>query len=192
ILIRGQNTLSGSTAPLIAVDGIIFRGRISDINPSDIKSVDVLKDASSKVIYGAQAANGIVMITTYTGKSVRKPTISYSGSYSVQNPTVDVRMLNREETLKKVRDIEYKNAYVGPDYQEINPNWNFTMSELRSLQVEGIDKNSDFDWWKALTNPASISDHQLSISGNSESTNYYLSGGLTNQKGYLLNDNFKR
>src|SRR5690606_32027747 len=60
ILIRGQNTLSGSTAPLIVVDGIIFRGRISDINPSDIKSVDVLKDASSKAIYGAQAANGIV------------------------------------------------------------------------------------------------------------------------------------
>ncbi|MCE6989828.1 TonB-dependent receptor [Dyadobacter sp. CY323] len=192
IMIRGQNTLSGSTSPLIVVDGIIFRGRLSDLNPADIKSVDVLKDASSKAIYGAQAANGVIIITTNSGKSAKKPVISYSGSYSIQNPSVNARLLDREETLQKVKAIDYKNAYLAPDYVNPNPNWNFSLSELRPMQIEGIEKQNNFDWWDALTNAAYINDHQLSIAGSTESTSYYLSGGLTDQRGYLLNDKYKR
>lgn len=84
IEIRGRSTLSGNTSPLIVVDGIIFRGRVGDLNPADIASIDVLKDASSKAIYGAQAANGVLLITTKSGTSDTKPVISYSGSISTQ------------------------------------------------------------------------------------------------------------
>lgn len=68
ISIRGRNSISGSTEPLVVLDGVIYRGNIVDINPSDIESIDVLKDASSTAIYGSQAANGVLMITTKTAK----------------------------------------------------------------------------------------------------------------------------
>jgi TonB-linked SusC/RagA family outer membrane protein len=193
IAIRGQNTLGGSTSPLIVVDGIIFRGRISDLNPADIKSVDVLKDASSKAIYGAQAANGVMLITTKGGGSAsKKPTVNYSGSYSSQTPTVKARLLNREETLQKVRNIEYLDSYLAPDYTSPNPDWNYNLSELRPLQLEGIENGTDYDWWGGLTSPGYIKDHLIGISGRMESTNYYISGGLTDQEGFIKNDKFKR
>ncbi|MCC5613016.1 carboxypeptidase-like regulatory domain-containing protein, partial [Nostoc sp. CHAB 5834] len=72
INIRGTSTLNGNTAPLIIVDGLIFNGRLSDINPADVASVDVLKDPSSKAVYGSQAANGVVLVTTKTGRAATK------------------------------------------------------------------------------------------------------------------------
>ena len=70
--VRGQTTINGSTSPLIILDGIIYGGRISDINPSDIESIDILKDASSKAVYGAKAANGVLMITRSEERRVGK------------------------------------------------------------------------------------------------------------------------
>ncbi|MFW6327707.1 MAG: SusC/RagA family TonB-linked outer membrane protein [Bacteroidota bacterium] len=192
IQIRGQSTLSGNTSPLIVVDGIIFRGRIADINPADIQSVDILKDASSKAIYGAQAANGVLLVTTKSGKTERKPTISYSGSVSSQTPTVKTRLLNREEFLQKVKDIEYRNAYIGPNYAQPNPDWDYNQSELLPLLREGIENDTDYDWWDALTSPGYIMDHVLSVSGGSESTTYYVSGGYTEQEGFVMNDDYNR
>ena len=81
VSIRGRNSISGSTEPLVVLDGVIYRGNISDINPSDIESIDVLKDASSTAIYGSQAANGVLMITTKTAKTVSKPIFEYSGTF---------------------------------------------------------------------------------------------------------------
>jgi TonB-dependent SusC/RagA subfamily outer membrane receptor len=104
--------LNGNTSPLIIVDGLIFSGRLSDLNPADIARVDVLKDPSSKAIYGSQAANGVVLISTKMGRVAQKATITYSGNYAVSNPTVNARLLNRDEFLEKVRNIEYKNAYT--------------------------------------------------------------------------------
>ena len=69
--VRGQTTINGSTSPLIILDGIIYGGRISDINPSDIESIDILKDASSKAVYGAKAANGVLMITSKKVKELK-------------------------------------------------------------------------------------------------------------------------
>ncbi len=192
ISIRGQTTLSGSTSPLIVVDGIIFRGRIGDLNPADIASVDVLKDASSKAIYGAQASNGVILITTKSGTADTKPVITYSGSMTTQSPTVNAKLLNREEFLEKVRDIEYRKSYLAPDYTQPNPDWDYTISELRSAHIDGLNRGTNFDWWDALTNNAFISDHLVSIAGRSGVTNYYLSGGHTNQRGFVKNDNYKR
>lgn len=192
IEIRGRSTLSGNTSPLIVVDGIIFRGRVGDLNPADIASIDVLKDASSKAIYGAQAANGVLLITTKSGTSDTKPVISYSGSISTQKPTVNTRLLNREEFLEKVRDIEYKKAFLAPDYTQPNPDWDFPVSELRPAHIIGINQGNNFDWWDALTTNAYVSDHLVSISGRSGVTSYYVSGGHTQQRGIILNDKYKR
>jgi TonB-dependent SusC/RagA subfamily outer membrane receptor len=151
IQIRGQTSIDGNQDPLIVLDGIIYRGRIGDINPADIKSVDILKDASSQAIYGAQAGNGVILITTKGGKSGRKPTINYSGSFSTQTPSNDARLLNREEVLQKVRDVMYRDSYLAPDYTEPNPAWDFSQSELLPALLTGIDNGNDYDWWGALT-----------------------------------------
>ena len=80
MLIRGKGSIAASTAPLLVLDGVIFSGQMTDINPNDIERVDVLKDASSTAVYGAQAANGVVLITTKKGGG-DKPTISFNGSW---------------------------------------------------------------------------------------------------------------
>ena len=86
ITVRGQNTFdSGNTAPLLVVDGIIYKGNLVDLNPADIKSIDVLKDASSASIYGSRSANGVILITTMSGSNEpSKPVITYTASYSIQ------------------------------------------------------------------------------------------------------------
>lgn len=193
INIRGTSTLSGSTSPLIIVDGMIFNGRLSDINPSDVASVDVLKDPSSKAIYGSQAANGVILITTKSGKVGQTPSITYTGSYAVSTPTINARMLDRDAFLEKVRDIEYLTAFTAESgYTQPNPSWDYSNSELWPVQLNGISRQTNFDWWGQLTQPALITNHSLDVSGGSDKTSYFLSGGYTNEKGYIKNDDYKR
>jgi TonB-linked outer membrane protein, SusC/RagA family len=193
IQIRGVSTLSGSTSPLIVVDGIIFNGTFADINPSDVSNVEVLKDPSSKAIYGSQAANGVILITTKTGKKGEKPTITYSGSFTSSTPTVNARLLNRDEFLQKVRDLEWRNSYTAESgYTLPNPDWNYNLSQLNSTQRLGIENGYDFDWWDAATQTARLTDHVLGVSGGSEKTSFYLSGGYTGQNGFIKNDDYSR
>lgn len=192
IQIRGRNTINGNRSVLIILDGIIYNGRLGDINPADIESVNILKDASSKSIYGAQAANGVILITTKSRTQNTKPTITYSTYAATQSPTSNMRLRNGEEKKQIIRDIYYQNAYLGPDYTEQNPNWTFNQTELVPENMRGIEEGTDFDWWDALTNPGFLTDHALTINGSTEKTSYYLSGGFTKQKGFLLNDNYNR
>ena len=193
INIRGTSTLNGNTAPLIVVDGLIYNGRLSDINPSDVERVDVLKDPSSKAIYGSQAANGVVLISTKTGRVAQKPTITYSGNYAVLTPTVSARLLNREEFLDKVRNIEYKNSYTqASGYKDRNPAWTFANSDFLPPNVAGEKTTNDFDWFNALTQPSLVNSHSLGISGGSDKTTYFMSGGYTNEQGFITNDDYKR
>jgi TonB-dependent starch-binding outer membrane protein SusC len=193
ITIRGKSTLSGNESPLIVVDNIIYSGRLSDINPTDVASVQVLKDASSKAIYGAQAANGVILITTKTGKAGKKPSFTYSGSYAMSSPTVKARLLNREQYLQKVRDIEWRNSYTKEsNYTEPNPAWTFANTDMNTPLDEGLQTDTDFDWYEAITQPAYISNHTIGASGGSEKTTFYLSAGYTDQKGMIKNDNYNR
>ena len=193
IKIRGTNTLGGNQSPLIIVDGIIYSGRIGDLNPNDVKSIEVLKDPSSKAIYGSQAANGVVLITTRVGGVSIKPRFNYSGSISLQEPTISARLLNREENLEKIKGVYYTRAYLAPDYTTPNPDFNWaTHTELVPNILQGIEQGTDFDWYDALTSTASIQDHLLSVNGGTEKTTYYLSGGLSKHDGYVINDQYKR
>ncbi len=193
IQIRGVSTLNGNTSPLIIVDGLIFNGRFSDINPADVASVDVLKDPSSKAIYGSQAANGVILVTTKSGRTNQKPTITYSGSYATSTPTIDTKLLDREGYLQKVRDINYSNAYTKESgYTQLNPAWDFSNSDMNPQLLAGIPAGNDYDWYGNLTQPALITNHSLGVSGGSEKTTYFLSAGYTGEKGFVLNDDYKR
>lgn len=192
ISIRGQNTLSGNQNVLIILDGIQYTGSLSSINPDDIASIDVLKDASSTAVYGAQAANGVLLITTRKGRAGTKPRIAFSSSYSTQRPTVDMRPMNREEYLKNIADAWYTEAYLAPDYTQPNPNFNVANRVDATMKVNGQILPNDFNWYDAATKTGQIYENNLSISGGNDRTTYLISGGLVDQKGFVINDIFKR
>ncbi|MDD4536289.1 MAG: TonB-dependent receptor [Petrimonas sp.] len=190
--IRGQNTLGGSTSPLIVLDGMIYRGNIGDINPSDVESVDILKDASSKAVYGAQAANGVILISTKSGKQ-QKPSFNIATYYSHQTPSNTLRPLNREEYLQAGKDYSWKKAYLPPDYINENPEFVLTdnVAWLENV-TDGYNKGIYYDWLGNCTSPGFISNTDLSVTGGGKDFSYMMSFNYSNQKGWVMNDSFNR
>ncbi|MCU7550084.1 TonB-dependent receptor [Chitinophagaceae bacterium LB-8] len=194
IAIRGQVSLSGNQNVLIILDGIQYSGSLSSINPDDIASIDVLKDPSSTAVYGAQAANGVILITSRRGRVNQKPRISFSTSYGTQKPTVgDLKPKNREEYLAGLTEAFYERSYLAPDFTQPNPNFNVaTVVDASMKDANGNILPNDYDWWGEGTKTGTIWDNTLSISGGGDKVSYLLSGGLLDQKGYIINDIFKR
>lgn len=192
ISIRGTTSLGGNNSVLIVLDGVIYTGSLNDINPDDIASVDVLKDASSAAVYGAQGANGVLLITSKKGKKNRSPQISLRTSFTAQSPTVKTRPLRRDGYLKKVRDLYWDQAYLAPNYTEQNPNFIIEDFVDPALVNNGQILDADYDWWDAATKTGSISEYNASVSGGGESVSYLLSAGHVKQDGYIINDFNKR
>ena len=195
ISIRGENTISGNSSVLVVLDGIIYTSSLSSINPNDIESIDVLKDASATAVYGAQAANGVLLITTKKGKE-GKTRINFSSSYTFSNPTKNLHPMNRSEYLQFTKDFWYDKAYMGPDYTTPNPDFNVAdylpdTPMLDSSQPDGISA-TDYDWWGAGTQTGHIFENRLSASGGNGKMAYLLSYENTNQSGFIKNDDFKR
>jgi TonB-linked SusC/RagA family outer membrane protein len=192
--IRGQNTFNDkNTGPLIVVDGIIYKGGMNDLNPADIKSVDILKDASSASIYGSRAANGVILITTLSGEAkAGKPVITYSTSYSTQDPVNILKPLNREQWLTRVKDAVWDKAYLAPDYTNPNPDFNIESEWVANEIKQGYVNGTDFNWLDAATQTGHSKNDFLSISGKNQGSTYYISLGITDQLGYIMNDKFKR
>ena len=191
--VRGQTTINGNKDLLIVLDGVIYNGRIGDINPSDVTSIDILKDASSKAVYGAKAANGVLMISTKSGRRGAAPRISYSSNWSFSNPTKNFRPLNREEWLRKVRDVEYEKAYTqSSGYTEINPAWEFSSSSLNISQMNGVDDGIEYDWWGNAKQTGHVYTNTINVDGGNEQVSYFLSGSFTDQAGIIKNDKYKR
>lgn len=193
INIRGRVTISGSQATVIIVDGIQYSSSLSSINPDDIASIDILKDASATAVYGAQGANGVILITTKKGKFNQKPRISFSTSYTSQKPSVGDDLLpnNRQQYLDGVRDAFWQESYIGPDYQSLNPAFD-VRTKLDPTARPGYDNGRDFNWYEEATNRGAIVENNVSISGGGDRVTYLLSGGFVNQKGWIINDKFNR
>lgn len=195
ISIRGENTISGNSNVLIVLDGIIYNSSLSSINPNDIASVDVLKDASATAVYGAQAANGVLLITTKRGKT-GKTKVNFSSSYTFSNPTKNLRPMNREEYLDYTRQFWYDKAFIGPDYTTPNPDFNIAdylpdTPMLDSSQPDGISA-LDYDWWGEGTHTGHIWENRVSASGGNDKMAYLLSYENTDQSGFIVGDIFKR
>lgn len=185
--IRGTNTLGGNKDVLVILDGIIYTSSLSSINPDDIESIDILKDASSTAVYGAQAANGVVMITTKKGVE-GKPKISFSSSYTFSNPTHNYRPMNREEYLDNVRDFYYTEAFLGPDYTTPNPDFDLA-SKLPDAPLRDENGNIspyNYNWWNEGTQSGHLFENRFNISGGSKSINYMLSYSNTDQRGFIV------
>ena len=192
INIRGSNTITGNQNVLIILDGVQYTGSLTSINPDDIASIDVLKDASATAVYGAQAANGVLLITSRKGAAGRTR-ISFSSQYATQSPNIDIRPMGRDEYLEKVRNLYYEDAYLAPTFTQPNPAFDLVSKADPSMKdAQGNLLPNDFSWYDEGSQTGYVLDNQISLSGGTERINYLLSGSLTQNIGFIINDKFKR
>lgn len=175
--IRGQNSISGSNTPLIVLDGVIFMGSLSDINPSDIATIDVLKDATSAAAYGSRSANGVIAITTKKGRT-GKPVITFNTSTGLQ------RWQNKPVMLKGEDWINMVNARN--QYTEGSTNW------LKTGELANREAGKETVWLDEVSRTGAMQNYQAAISGATENINYYLSSSYDNNKGIVVGDRFDR
>lgn len=174
IIIRGGNSLKGDNAPLVVIDGVLG-GDLSLIDPNDIASIEVLKDASSTSIYGSRGANGVIMVTTKRGQA-GKPRVTYSGYVSMQQVSKTMDMLSGPEMYSMLKEM----ATEYPTTSFKIPSW--------------IDPNSlnDTNWQNEVFRTAPVTSHSISVSGGSETTKYSLSGNYLMHQGIIKNSDFNR
>lgn len=183
IRIRGTNSLNATSQPIFVIDGVIIDSSagdngnsnpLADINPSDIVSMDILKDASATAIYGSRASNGVIMITTKRGKA-GDATVSYDGYVGWQTMPKTLDVMNLQEYAQHYNDIaaaqikSASNTYVRPD-----------------LLAGGTD------WQDELFRHALMTSHNVSVTGGSDKITYALSAGYLDQDGIAIGSGYKR
>jgi TonB-linked SusC/RagA family outer membrane protein len=177
IRIRGINSLSGSVNPLIVLDGIIYAGgSLADINPNDIESIDILKDASSTAIYGSLAANGVIEITTKKGK-LGKPKFTVNTYLGTSDYAFLPDFLTAEEYLAARKDAEIADGGSVP----------FQPSEIANIAA-----NRTIKPFEEIKQRAPMSNYEMSVAGKTDRLNYFFSGAYTAAKSPVRGDNFGR
>ena len=170
--IRGTNSINSGTAPLYILDGVaISASDFNTINPADIESMSVLKDASSTSIYGARAANGVIVITTKRGRNMDRPSINYRmqmGISSIAHGNWD--LMDTQERIQYEKEV---GMTAGQNYDFLS--------------------KTDVNWMEVVFNDrAMLQSHELAVSGATDKTNYYFSGGYYDQEGIAPGSNFRR
>ncbi|GAA4314186.1 TonB-dependent receptor [Mucilaginibacter gynuensis] len=177
INIRGLGTL-GNNSPLLVIDGIINEdlNAINNLNPSDIETATVLKDAGSAAIYGSRSANGVILITTKKGKKNTKATITYNGLAGVQVPKVNYKPVHSYENAI-LRNEAVVNAGLQPIY---------SAQQIRDYQTQG-----DNEWFlDAILQNAIQQNHNVSVTGGNEKNSYLVSAGLLDQRSNLVGPDY--
>lgn len=177
IRIRGGSSLTAENDPLIVIDGLAMDNKgvkglanpLSMVNPNDIESFTVLKDASATAIYGSRASNGVIIITTKKGQAGARPTISYDGNVSVSTVKSTVDVMDGDQFRSFIKDIWEEDSEA---YSKLG--------------------NANTDWQKEIFRPAVSTDHNLTISGGLKNMPYRVSFGYTNQNGIVKTSKFER
>ncbi|MFT4537317.1 MAG: TonB-linked SusC/RagA family outer membrane protein, partial [Saprospiraceae bacterium] len=169
IRIRGSNSISANNEPLYVIDGFIGGGDLNSINVNDIKSIEVLKDASATALYGSRGSNGVILITTKRGEN-GKTKLNFDSYVGFQTATKLFDMLNASEYASWINEIQGSAIYPNPTSYGEGTDW----------QKEIFQEN------------AAMSSHTLSVSGGNEKTKYFLSGNYFDQDAIYLGGNLKR
>ena len=200
VRVRGVNSITSGTSPLYVVDGVpIESGNLSylananalaDINPADIVSMDVLKDAAAAALYGSRAANGVILITTKQGQS-GKVKVSYDGFVGFSNATDFYEMMNAQEYVD-FKNLAVKNRY-GTDELSLTTGYVSPYGNKAFNMMKDANGNYVDTAWKdaAFQNGLSQS-HSVAVSGGSDKVRYYLSGNYTTQEGIVKGDKYDR
>ena len=200
VRVRGVNSITSGTSPLYVVDGVpIESGNLSylananalaDINPADIVSMDVLKDAAAAVLYGSRAANGVILITTKQGQS-GKVKVSYDGFVGFSNATDFYEMMNAQEYVD-FKNLAVKNRY-GTDELSLTTGYVSPYgNKAFNMMKDANGKYVDTDWKDAAFQNGLSQSHSVAVSGGSDKVRYYLSGNYTTQEGIVKGDKYDR
>ena len=176
INIRGLNSISYSNEPLVVIDGVMG-GDMNALNPADIESMDILKDASATAIYGSRGANGVIIISTKRGAKGR-PTVSYNGYVGVKTPNHLPDMQNAQQF--------YQASVID---RELNGG---TARSFTSTEIDNYESGRSVDWVDEVTDPSLQTNHSFSVGGGSDNTNYHFSAGYLNEGGNLLDTKYQR
>lgn len=179
IRIRGMNSILGGNSALIVVDGLQGMN-LNIINPNDIESIEVLKDASATAIYGSRGANGVILITTKRG-STGAPALTYSMNVGFQKINHKLDLMNAGDYARTINAARATSNLNGP------PTPIFSDAEIAAY-----DKDGGTDWQDEIYRTAPIQNHNLSVSGGTKGIKYFVSGGFLDQKGILINSAYKR
>lgn len=211
--IRGPNSLNAGTDPLIVLDGVIYYGNLRNINPEDVETIDILKDASAAAVYGARAASGVILITTRKG-TTEKPTIRFSAQVGLAQKAGDFSPYGPEGYLRFRRDVLRSYTTNNPDFYYFNPNelpegvtleqWRNAsnnpqedntqewLSRLRlfPVEIENYLEGKHVDWYDMVMRTAVRQNYNLSIGGRTNRSRYFWSLGYDNNEGIVLGDNY--
>jgi TonB-linked SusC/RagA family outer membrane protein len=174
VRVRGGNSLIGGNEPMYVIDGFPVTGSLESLNPSDIQTIEVLKDASATAIYGSRGANGVVLVTTKKGRSGRTEVV-YDGYYGFQQVTKKVDMLNAQE-FAALANVRAKNDNEAPF---------FTDAEIAAF-------GNGTDWQDEIFRTAPIQNHSLAVSGGNDKTRFNISASYFDQAGIIINSYFNR
>lgn len=203
ITVRGQRSIDASNGPLYVVDGMTIQtGGIENINPADIESIEVLKDASSTAIYGSRGANGVVLVTTKKGKQ-GKVTLNYSGTVTFSKLSNVAEMMSAAEWLKYSRYAYYNQGAYGdgtPNYDldykiygNVPASWaNIEKAWSADHTTFDYSKVGSYDWESAGKRTGIAHEHTLSASGGTDKFSGYGSFGYLNERGVMPGQSYQR
>lgn len=186
MIIRGLGTVNNAN-PLVVVDGMPDVD-INRINMNDIESISVLKDAASSAVYGSRAANGVILITTKSGKGQARTSINASASYGIQRPTEAYEFM---ADYPRALTLHQQQAAVNT----LPSNFMFkngTIDQWMALGMIDPLRYPNTDWWDIIIRDGEVQNYNVSASGGNESSNFFISVGIMDEKGLQINNNFKR
>ena len=213
ILIRGYNTVNGVSSPLYVVDGVVYEGSIADLNPADIESMSVLKDAASSALYGNRGANGVILITTKRAKTSGKVDVTLQirqGMYNRGLPFYDRQDANgfmqtfftglvnsrltegtSENLTQAISDVRnnfftyaFENVYGKPATELFDENGKFSGNPQAGY--------TDLDWWDAVSRSGYRQEYNVNATGATDKFNVFASAGYLKENGYMLATDFER
>ncbi|WP_460912720.1 TonB-dependent receptor [Spirosoma areae] len=183
ILVRGQRSITASNDPLIILDGIFFNGSLADINPNDIESMEILKDASAAAIYGSRAANGVILVNSRRG-TTDKPTIRLSTYAGLSDMSYRLKLLSPDRYVQRLLDFRQQNGQTSDPAQ--------VASYLQNSEVDNYKNGQSVDPLDVVSQQGSVQSYNLGISGRTERTSYLFSGAQVYERGLIYNDNANR
>lgn len=184
--IRGLGTVNNAN-PLIVVDGMPDVD-INRINMNDIESISVLKDATSSAVYGSRAANGVILITTKSGKGQEKTSINFSGSYALVKPT---KMTEFMADYPRALTLEQRRIMTNTKRDQMIFK-DGTIDEWMAMGMIDPVRFPNTDWWDIITRDGSVQNYNLSVSGSNDKSNFYISAGVMDEAGLQINNDFSR
>lgn len=194
VRVRGRRSFNAGNDPLYVVDGIPISGGFNDINPDDIESIDVLKDASATAIYGSRGANGVVLVTTKRGKFGRT-NINYDAYYGVSSIMRYADLMNGDEFAEYKR--ESRRSVINPStgrplYDDEDPDADVNSGIFDAVELRSIAEGRSTDWQQLMIKNGSMQNHGLSVSGGSSNTNFNISLGYFDDVGIIKGQDFSR